>query len=64
MAVTESLTKRRLRILKESVNLLGSDNVWTFNGEIHCKIDDAKKIISSQEELYDIISEPYVNPAH
>ena len=56
LALTESLTKKRLNLLNEARTLIGEQNVWTFNGMIYCNIDSQKKVIKSQRDLYHLIS--------
>ena len=52
IAVTESLTKKRFALLKETQNLLGKENVWTFNGTIFGYINSKKQEILNQKTLY------------
>ena len=56
LALTESLTKKRLNLLNEARTLIGQQNVWTLHGMIYCNIDSQKKVIKSQRELYHLIS--------
>jgi len=57
LAITESLTKRRLSLLKEAADLLGKENVWSFYGSIYTNLNSKKQLIKNQEELYRIVSE-------
>ena len=52
LAFTESLTKKKLALLKKARALVGQDNVWTFNGTIYCNRNSHKEAIKSQDDLY------------
>ena len=57
LAVTESLTKRRLSLLNEAKSLLGDKNVWTYNGTVFTIINSKHEKIVSQEALYNLVTE-------
>ena len=61
LAITESLTRKRIALLNEARALLGRENVWTWNGIIYCDTGSSKEQIKSQEELYLLISRPFQN---
>ena len=48
LAFTESLTKKKLALLKEARALARQDNVWTFNGTIYCNRNSHKEAIKSK----------------
>lgn len=56
MAVTESLTKKRLALMNEAKGLLGEDKVWSYNGSIFCNINTKKVLIKSQKNLYEMVA--------
>lgn len=56
LAVTESLTKKRLTLLNEARFLIGQKEVWTFNGSIYCYINSSRELITSQDDLYRLVS--------
>ena len=57
LAVTESLTKRRLSLLNEAKSLLGDKNVWTYKGTVFTNINSKHEKIVSQEALYNLVTE-------
>ena len=57
LAVTESLTKRRLSLLNEAKSLLGDKNVWTYKGTVLTNINSKREKIVSQEALYNLVTE-------
>ena len=57
LAVTESLTKRRLSLLNEAKSLLGDKNVWTYKGTAFTNINSKHEKIVSQEALYNLVTE-------
>ena len=57
LAVTESLTKRRLSLLNEAKSLLGDKNVWTYKGTVFTNINSKHEKIVSQEALYNLMTE-------
>ena len=57
LAVTESLTKRRLSLLNEAKSLLGDKNVWTYKGTVFTNINSKHEKIVSQEALYKLVTE-------
>ena len=56
LAVTESLTKRRLSLLQEAKSLLGDKNVWSFNGTVFTNINSKREKIVFQEDLYRLVT--------
>ena len=63
LAITESLTKKRLQLLKEAGSLLGQENVWTSNGTIFCNINAKREVIKTQDDLYSLVKNTYSNSA-
>ena len=61
LAITESLTRKRIALLNEARALLGQENVWTWNGIIYCDTGSSKEQIKPEEELYLLISRPFQN---
>ena len=57
LAVTESLTKRRLSLLNEAKSLLGDKNVRTYKGTVFTNINSKHEKIVSQEALYNLVTE-------
>ena len=57
LAVTESLTKRRLSLLNVAKSLLGDKNVWTYKGTVFTNINSKHEKIVSQEALYNLVTE-------
>ena len=43
LAVTESLTKRRLSLLNEAKSMFGDKNVWTYNGTVFTNINSKRE---------------------
>ena len=63
LAITESLTKMRLQLLKEAGSLLGQENVWTSNETIFCNINAKWEVIKTQNDLYSLVENTYSNSA-
>ena len=57
ISTTESLTRRRLRLVKKAEDEFGLRNVWTNNGVVYCYHINRKQVINN---FYDIenISKP------
>ena len=36
LSITESLTKRRLRLVEDASKIFGFKNVWTLKGDVFC----------------------------
>jgi len=45
LSITESLTKRRLKLLEAARNVFLFNNVWTMQGRVHCKFNGHKHVI-------------------
>ena len=45
LALTESLTKRRLRLVEQTRESFGFKNVWTLKGSVFCKFMGRKHLI-------------------
>ena len=56
LAITESLTKKKLALLTEPQALLGKENAWSHNGIIYCKVNSKREAVKSQAELYLLIA--------
>ena len=50
ISVTESLTKRRLSILKQAQNTFGFRNVWTNQGKIFRNVKEKKIQIKNLDD--------------
>ena len=59
LAITESLTRKRIALLNEPRTLSGQENVWIWNGMIYCDTGSSKVQIKSPEELHLLISRPF-----
>ena len=57
ISITESLTRRRLRLVKNAKDEFGFRNVWTNNGIVYCYHNNRRQVIN---DFYDIekISKP------
>jgi len=56
ISVTESLTKRHIKLLSEACSLLGQSNVWTYNGTIFTNLNSKQEAVKSQQELYQLVA--------
>ena len=45
LSITETLTKRRLRLLENARQIFGYKNVWSSKGEIYCFFNNKKQHI-------------------
>lgn len=45
LSITESLTKRRLRLVEAAREVFLFNNVWTMNGNVYCKFNGQKHLI-------------------
>ena len=46
LSITESLTKKRLRIVKEARRVFGFGNVWSMKGIVYCLYKGKKQAIN------------------
>ena len=51
LSITESLTKRRLRLLEEARKVFLFNNVWTNNGNIYCKFAGHKHLVDDFNDI-------------
>ena len=51
ISITESLTRRRLRLVKNAKDEFGFRNVWTNNGIVYCYHNNCRQVIN---DFYDI----------
>lgn len=56
LSITESLTKKRIVLLKQAREALGLRGVWTINGDIFGIYEGKKKLIRSLDDINDLIS--------
>jgi len=56
ITITESLTKRRLDLLKYAQAKLGFRNCWTSKGNIYCSIDGIKHSINNFHDIKALLS--------
>lgn len=54
LSITESLTKRRLRLLESARKVFQFQNVWTLNGSIFCKFNGRKHFIDDFGDIQKI----------
>ena len=57
LSVTESLTKRRLSILKYARKTFGFRSVWRNQGKIFCNVKEKKIQIKNLDDINQIKSE-------
>ena len=50
-AITESLTKRRLKIMEEARKMFNFKNVWSLKGDIYCCFKERKHRINTFEDI-------------
>ena len=55
MFISESLTKRRLYLLKESQKNFGVRNTWSMKGDIYVSIDGNKHKITSHKDIENLL---------
>jgi len=51
-AITESLTKRRIKLLEEAKNVFGFNKVWTFKGKVFCYAGSEKHEITTFDDIH------------
>ena len=51
MMITESLTKRRMQLLKEAQHEVGMENTWTVKGNVYVSIKKKKHLIKCSEDI-------------
>ena len=54
LSMTESLTKRRLKIVKESQKYFDFENVWTQKGNVYCSFKGKKHAIHHLSDIHKI----------
>ena len=51
MILTESLTQRRLQLLKDAQKNFGARNTWTSKENIYALVNNQKKLIRSYDDI-------------
>ena len=51
LAITESLTKRRLHLMNEAKSSFGKQHVWSMNGQIFVNINNARYCIKHRNDI-------------
>lgn len=51
LSITESLTKRRLRLVEEARKFFKFRNVWTLNGNVYCFFKNKRHVINDFEDI-------------
>ena len=49
--ITESLTKRRMQLLKEAQQEFGVENTWIVKGNVYVAIKKKKHLIKCSEDI-------------
>jgi len=49
--ITESLTKRRLKLVKEAKNVFSLNKIWTMKGNIFCFAGNDKHEIQTYDDI-------------
>ena len=56
MAITESLTKRRLRLVDEARKIVGFKMVWTMKGVVYAMSNGRRQVISSIKDVGSLVA--------
>ena len=51
LSITESLTKKRLKIVEEARKVFGFGNVWSMKGIVYCSFKDKKQAIIKLSDI-------------
>ena len=51
LSITESLTKRRLRLVEEAKKVFQLRNVWTLNDTVYCSLKKHKHVIDDFSDI-------------
>lgn len=51
LAITESLTRRRLQIVKSAKQAFGDESVWTVNGNVYTVIDGKRQVLNFLSDI-------------
>ena len=57
--ITESLTKRRLKILEEAKKVFEFKNIWSLKGDIYCNCARQKYRINDVDDIDKICNSNY-----
>ena len=56
LAVTESLTGRRLELLRRAKHAFGKKHVWTLNGNIHCSFKGKRYVLYDFSDIDKLVT--------
>jgi len=56
LAITESLTRRRLELLRRSKLAFGIRHVWTLNGNVNCNFKGKRYVINDFSDIDKLVS--------